>query len=68
MSLERMRRLIGRFREQITDRGLMALLLAELGRQLEGRGVLLKEGTLIDATIVRSAARRFVPCVLPDSV
>jgi transposase, IS5 family len=49
---------IFRFREQITDRGLMALLLAELGRQLEGRGVLLKEGTLIDATIVRSAARR----------
>ncbi len=49
---------IFRFRDQLTRRGLMEPLLAELMRQLDGRGVLLKQGTLIDATLVRSAARR----------
>lgn len=49
---------IFRFRDALTRRGLMEPLLAELLRQLDGQGVLLKQGTLIDATIVRSAARR----------
>jgi IS5 family transposase len=49
---------IFRFRDEITRRGLMQPLMSELMRQLDGRGVLLKQGTLIDATIVRSAARR----------
>lgn len=49
---------IFRFRDHLTRRGLMEPLLAELMRQLDGRGVLLKQGTLIDATLVRSAARR----------
>lgn len=49
---------IFRFRDQIARRALMRPLTDELTRQLDGRGVLLKEGTLIDATIVRSAARR----------
>jgi IS5 family transposase len=49
---------IWRFREHLAKRGLMAPLMAELGRQLEGRGVVLKQGTLIDASLVRAAARR----------
>lgn len=49
---------IFRFRDQLTRRGLMEPLLAELMRQLDGRGVLLRQGTLIDATLIRSAARR----------
>lgn len=49
---------IFRFRDQVTRRGLIEPLLGELMDQLDGRGVLLKQGTLIDATIVRSAARR----------
>lgn len=49
---------IFRFREQLTRRELAAPLLAELHRQLDGRGLLLKQGTLIDATLVQSAARR----------
>jgi IS5 family transposase len=49
---------IWRFREQLAKRGLAEALMAELMRQLDGRGVVLKQGTLIDATIVRAQARR----------
>jgi IS5 family transposase len=49
---------IFRFREQLARRALMAPLLAELGRQLEAAGAVLKQGTLIDATLIQSAARR----------
>ena len=49
---------IFRFREQVTKRRLMAALLSELNRQLEAAGAMLKEGTLIDATLIHSAARR----------
>ena len=49
---------IWRFREQLAKRGLMDRLIAELMRQLDGRGVVLRRGTLIDATIVQAGARR----------
>jgi IS5 family transposase len=49
---------IFRFREQVTARELIAPLLAELSRQLEAAGAILKQGTLIDASIIQSAARR----------
>lgn len=49
---------IWRFRERLTKRGLMGLLMAELTAQLDGGGFILKQGTLIDASIVESAARR----------
>lgn len=49
---------IFRFREQLAARALMAPLLAELSRQLEAAGAVLKQGTLIDATLIQSAARR----------
>src|SRR4029079_14839095 len=49
---------IWRFRETLSRTGLDAVLLTELNRQLDGHGVLLKQGTLIDASLVRSAARR----------
>jgi len=49
---------IWRFREQLAKRGLMERLIAELMLQLDGRGVVLKQGTLIDATLVQAAARR----------
>ncbi len=49
---------IWRFREQLAKRRLMEPLLAELLRQLDGRGVVLRQGTLIDASIVQAAARR----------
>jgi IS5 family transposase len=49
---------IWRFREGLGEDGLIERLLAELNRQLDAHGVLIKQGTLIDASIVTSAARR----------
>src|SRR3546814_21201226 len=49
---------IFRFREQLTRRRLLAPLLAERKRQLDGKGAILKQGTLIDATLITNAARR----------
>jgi transposase, IS5 family len=49
---------IWRFRERLTKKGLIEGLFAELDRQLGARGLLIKQGTLIDASMVSSAARR----------
>ena len=49
---------IWRFRQKLEQGGLAERLFAELMRQLDGRGVVIKQGTLIDASIVSSAARR----------
>ena len=49
---------IWRFRERLTKDGLIEQLFAELSRQLDVRGLLIKQGTLIDASMVTSAARR----------
>jgi len=49
---------IWRFRERLTRDGLIESLFAELSRQLDARGLLIKQGTLIDASMVTSAARR----------
>ena len=47
-----------RFRERLARAGLIEPLFAELQDQLERHGVLVKRGTLIDATLVAAAARR----------
>jgi IS5 family transposase len=49
---------IWRFREALGRDGLLDRLFEELGRQLESHAVVVKQGTLIDASIVSSAARR----------
>ncbi len=49
---------IWRFREELVRRGLMGPLMDELVGQLGDRGLIVKKGTLIDATLVQSAARR----------
>lgn len=49
---------IWRYRERLTKEGLIERLFAELERQLDVRGLLIKQGTLIDASMVTSAARR----------
>jgi IS5 family transposase len=49
---------IWRFREALGQDGLIERLFGELARQLDGRGVTVRQGTLIDASIVQSAARR----------
>jgi IS5 family transposase len=49
---------ISRFRKQLTDRGLGEKLFEELGRQLDNRGLIVKKGTLMDATLVEAQVRR----------
>lgn len=49
---------IWRFRQALGAEGLLERLLGELNRQLDGQGLLVKQGTLIDASVVTSAARR----------
>ncbi|CAN5739528.1 IS5 family transposase [soil metagenome] len=53
---------IWRFRQKLAQKGaddvtLGERLLAEINAQLDARGLILRRGTLIDASIVRSAAR-----------
>lgn len=57
---------IWRFREALGRAGLIEGLFGELLRQLEVRGVVVKQGTLIDASLVASAARR--PRMAEDKV
>jgi transposase, IS5 family len=49
---------IWRFRQKLVDRQLDQSLLAEVTRQLDTRGLVVKRGTLIDASLTQSAARR----------
>jgi transposase, IS5 family len=49
---------IWRFREKLGTLSLVEPLLTELNRQLDAAGFVMKQGTLIDASLVTSAARR----------
>ena len=48
---------IWRFREQLAKRGLAARVLAEINRQLDAKGLILRQGTLIDASIIEAAVK-----------
>jgi IS5 family transposase len=49
---------LSRFRSELVRRGLSEPLLAELNRQLDAKGLMVKTGTLIDASLVRADGRR----------
>jgi transposase, IS5 family len=49
---------IWRFRQTIEKLGLSAGLLAETNRQLDALGLVVKRGTLVDATLVAAAVKR----------
>jgi IS5 family transposase len=49
---------IWRFRDGLAAAGLGETLLAQLDRQLGAQGVLVKEGTMIDATLIEAQAAR----------
>ena len=49
---------LSRFRTELSRRGLAERLLAELNRQLDARGLMVKAGTLIDASLVAADCRR----------
>jgi IS5 family transposase len=46
-----------RFREALAEEGLIGELFAEITRQLEAKGLILKRGTVVDASIIESAGR-----------
>jgi IS5 family transposase len=46
-----------RFRNRLADAGLSGQLFGEFERQLEGRGLLLKRGTMIDASLLETPHR-----------
>ncbi len=48
---------IWRFRQRIAKLGLCEKLLAEVNRQLDARGLIVKRGTLVDATIIAAAVK-----------
>lgn len=48
---------ISRFRTELVRRGLMAPLIDALMAQIQAKGLILKQGTLMDASFVLSAAR-----------
>lgn len=45
-----------RFRNRLNQEGLLVKLFAELDRQLEQAGVILKRGTMLDATLIETGA------------
>jgi IS5 family transposase len=49
---------LSRFRSELVRRGLSERLLAELNRHLDQRGLIVKQGTLIDASLVEADGRR----------
>ena len=48
---------ICRFRNLMIELGLLGKLFAELDKQLEKAGVILKRGTMLDATVIETSAR-----------
>ena len=47
---------ISRFRAKLIAEGLMAPLIERLMRQIEAKGLVLKQGTIMDASLIHSAA------------
>jgi transposase, IS5 family len=47
-----------RFRDQLIKHGMHEKLFIELDRQLEQRGLLIKKGTLVDATVIEAAPKK----------
>jgi IS5 family transposase len=49
---------ICRWRQDASRQGVMELAFLEVNRQLEAKGLFVKKGTLLDATIIEAASRR----------
>lgn len=49
---------LNRFRNRLVAEGLLEKLFAELDRQLDAAGVILKRGAMLDATLIETAAAR----------
>ena len=49
---------LNRFRNRLIEAGLLEKLFGELDRQLESAGVILKRGTMLDATLIEAVSAR----------
>ena len=49
---------LSRFRKALREQGAGEKAFSEVGRQLEARGLMLKQGTLIDASVVQAQAKK----------
>lgn len=47
---------LSRFRNQLVEQGLLEKLFGEVDRQLENAGVILKRGTMLDATLIQAVS------------
>lgn len=47
-----------RFRNRLVEAGVLETLFAELDRQLDAAGLILRRGTMLDATVIETAAAR----------
>jgi IS5 family transposase len=47
---------LNRFRNQLVEQGLLEKLFGELDRQLENAGLILKRGTMLDATLIQAVS------------
>jgi IS5 family transposase len=47
---------LNRFRNQLVEEGILEKLFGELDRQLENAGVVLKRGTMLDATLIQAVS------------
>ncbi len=47
---------LNRFQNQLVEQGLLEKLFGELDRQLENAGVILKRGTMLDATLIQAVS------------
>jgi IS5 family transposase len=47
---------LNRFRNQLVEQSLLERLFGELDRQLENAGVILKRGTMLDATLIQAVS------------
>ena len=59
---------IWRFRQTIDRLGLSDRLLAEVNRQLDGLGLMVKRGTLVDATGYRQSAHQRIKATAAEMV
>ena len=49
---------IFRFRAAASERGVLQACFEEVGRQLDAKGLILRKGTLMDATLLQAASRK----------
>ncbi len=59
---------LNRFRNRLIAEGLMEKLFGELDRQLEKAGVILKRGTMLDATLIEASVDRHRRAISPRRI